>query len=54
MIVVQLIVRESTCTADEVHGTDETFIAKPSEHGFFLIAGCIGSLGYWQSLTTRE
>ena len=21
---------------------------------FFLIAGCIGSLGYWQSLTTRE
>ena len=21
---------------------------------FFLIAGCIGSLGYWQSLATRE
>ncbi len=21
---------------------------------FFLIDGCIGSLGYWQSLTTRE
>ena len=21
---------------------------------FFLIAGCIGSIGYWQSLTTRE
>ena len=25
-----------------------------SEVFFFLIAGCIGSLGYWQSLATRE
>ena len=26
----------------------------PLRFFFFLIAGCIGSLGYWQSLATRE
>ena len=27
---------------------------KPRPDNFFLIAGCNGSLGYWQSLATRE
>ena len=26
----------------------------PADLFFFLIAGCNGSLGYWQSLATRE
>ena len=52
----------SVCPISGVFGAGKTLSAAAMIAGllvmdpsfFFLIAGCIGSQGYWQSLATRE
>ena len=34
--------------------SEESSVQGPTDNFFFLIAGCNGSPGYWQSLATRE